>query len=203
MKLIESDIQILGSLDGDEILDTIEYAARTCYKSHDKTTKDSAKKIVSYLIKHGHESQLEHVSVSFKIITDRAIQNEIVRHRIGTGFSVESTRYCNYDDKELEFILPNLPKDELDLWIKIMTPQLEFCEQNYKYMLQKKFTPQFARSCLPLCLKTEMVVTMNLRALRHFLKLRTADGAHPDIIKLANKLLVTLKKNIPVVFDDI
>jgi thymidylate synthase (FAD) len=114
MKFIESDILVLSNLNGDEILDSIEYAARTCYKSHDKITKDSAKKIVKYLIKHGHESQLEHVSVTFKVITDRAIQNEIVRHRIGTSFSVESSRYCNYGDKELEFILPNLPKDKLD-----------------------------------------------------------------------------------------
>jgi thymidylate synthase (FAD) len=203
MKFIESDILVLSNLNGDEILDSIEYAARTCYKSHDKITKDSAKKIVKYLIKHGHESQLEHVSVTFKVITDRAIQNEIVRHRIGTSFSVESSRYCNYGDKELEFILPNLPKDKLDQWVRIMTPQLEFCEQNYKYMLQKDFSPQFARACLPLCLKTEMVITMNLRALRHFFKLRLTNGAHPDIIKLANKLLIALKKEIPIVFDDI
>ena len=63
--------------------------------------------------------------------------------------------------------------------------------------------PQEARSILPNSLKTEIVVTMNLREWRHFFKLRTATNAHPQMREIACMALDELSKKIPIVFDDI
>lgn len=94
MKIINASTEILTPITGDE-LRQIEYAGRTCYKSEDKITDDSAKKFVENLIKRGHEAMLEHSSLSVKFICDRGVSHELVRHRMAS-FAQESTRYCNY-----------------------------------------------------------------------------------------------------------
>ena len=105
MKIISPDFAFVDSINGNAILKKLEAAGRTCYKSENKMTEDSAANFVRNLIKRGHESVLEHVSITVRIITDRGISHEIVRHRLAS-YSQESTRYCNYKDKEIEFVLP-------------------------------------------------------------------------------------------------
>ncbi|MBR1728201.1 MAG: FAD-dependent thymidylate synthase [Selenomonadaceae bacterium] len=68
---------------------------------------------------------------------------------------------------------------------------------------RKNVTPQIARSVLPNCLKTELVMTANLREWRHFFKLRCAPAAHPQMREVAMMLLEKMKAAIPVVFDDL
>ena len=70
-------------------------------------------------------------------------------------------------------------------------------------MIELGATPQIARSVLPTSIKTEIVVTMNLREWRNFFRLRTSKSAHPQIRELAIPLLEDLKKLIPCIFDDI
>lgn len=98
----------LTPITGEEIK-MIERAGRTCYKSEDKITEQSAKEFVENLIKRGHEAMLEHSSLSVKFICDRGVSHELVRPRLAS-FAQESTRYCNYSqDKfgnELTFIKP-------------------------------------------------------------------------------------------------
>ena len=106
MRLIKPYYKIETEINGEEILKQIEKAGRTCYKSEDKITQDSAKKLVAAIIKRGHESVLEHVSISVRFICDRGVSHEIVRHRIAS-FSQESTRYCNYGNQDnITFIMP-------------------------------------------------------------------------------------------------
>lgn len=93
MKKIEQDFEIMSEIDGEKMLKAIELYARICYKSENAITDSSAKKFVANLIKWGHESPLEHLSVTVKFITDRGISHEIVRHRIAS-YNQESTRYC-------------------------------------------------------------------------------------------------------------
>ena len=76
-------------------------------------------------------------------------------------------------------------------------------EQYYFSMLDWGCTPEEARAVLPNSLKTELVMTANIREWRHFLKLRTSPAAHPQMREVAGLLLKKVKAKIPVVFDDI
>lgn len=205
MKIINASYHIETRIDGAEILKRIEKAGRTCYKSEDRITAESAEAFVRMLIERGHESVLEHESITVRFICDRGITHEIVRHRLAS-YSQESTRYCNYSGdrvgSELTFIKPCfLEGKKLAYWL--WCNAMEFAEWAYSDMLEEGCTPQEARSVLPNSTKTEIVMTANLREWRHFLKLRTATAAHPQMRELTVPLLHELQRWIPVVFDDI
>ncbi len=205
MRVIKPGFEIMDEIDGKEILKKIELCGRVCYKSEDKITEESAAKFISNILKSGHESVMEHEKITVRIICDRGVSHEIVRHRVAS-YSQESTRYCNYcKDKfgnELTFIKPVFweESDEAyQLWYKSM----QGIEDTYNRLIAMGAKPQEARSVLPNSLKTEIVVTMNLREWRHFFQLRCAQSAHPQIREVACALLEELKGRIPVVFDDI
>lgn len=199
MKVINPYVEVLTPLNGKAILKHIELCGRVCYKSEDKITEDSAIKFVENIIKRGHESVLEHFSISVRFVCDRGVSHEIVRHRIAS-YSQESTRYCNYGHGEVTFIKPLFFEGaELENWEEAM----ENAENSYLWMIDEAFSPQAARSVLPNSLKTELIMTANLREWRHFLKLRTSKAAHPQMVEVANPLLVIFQNEIPVVFDDI
>jgi thymidylate synthase (FAD) len=73
----------------------------------------------------------------------------------------------------------------------------------YLKLIGLGISPQIARSVLPNSLKTEIVMTMNLREWRHFFKLRTSAAAHPQMRDIANTILAAFKTLVPVVFEDI
>ena len=205
MKIINASHSIETPIDGAEILKRIEKAGRTCYKSEDRITEESAKVFVQKLIERGHESVLEHENITVRFICDRGISHEIVRHRLAS-YSQESTRYCNYSGdrfgSELTFIKPCF-WEEWTLAYKQWSLAVSFAEKEYFALLDCGCTPQEARSVLPNSIKTEVVMTANLREWRHFLKLRTAKAAHPQMRELTVPLLKELQERIPVVFDDI
>lgn len=205
MRIVEPEVEILDNINGDEILRKIERAGRVCYKSEDKITNESAKIFIQNLLASGHESVIEHEKISVRIICDRGVTHEIVRHRIAS-YSQESTRYCNYAKdkfgKELTFIKPSFwreDSDEYRLWIETM----QVIENSYNKMIELGAKPQEARSILPNSLKTEIIVTMNLREWRHFFKLRTSNRAHPQMREVAIMLLEKFKREIDILFDDI
>ena len=205
MKIINASYRIETPIDGAEILKRIEKAGRTCYKSEDRITDESAKSFVRMLIERGHESVLEHESITVRFVCDRGISHEIIRHRLAS-YSQESTRYCNYGNdrfgSELTFIRPCFLMGKpwaYCAWDNAMG----FAENVYFNLLSDGCTPQEARSVLPNSIKTEIVMTANLREWRHFLKLRTAKAAHPQMRELTVPLLHELQERVPVVFDDI
>lgn len=205
MQIIDARYEILDKIDGMEVLKKIERVARTCYKSEDYIKEGSAERLVKSLIDRGHEAMLEHYSFSIKFICDRGVSHEIVRHRVAS-FAQESTRYCNYSkDKfgnELTFIKPWFWDEDSEMfndWKKVIS----YAEFKYLNLIKVGATPQEARSVLPNSIKTEVVMTANLREWRHFLKLRTAQAAHPQMRELTIPLLKELKEKIPVIFDDI
>lgn len=205
MKVIRPSIEILNEIKGDELLKRIELIGRVCYKSEDKITTDSAKTFVSNILKNGHESVIEHEKVSVRIICDRGVSHEIVRHRIAS-YSQESTRYCNYSKNkfgnELTVIKP-IFWDEGSAEYQLWYDSMESVERTYNKMITMGAKPQEARSILPNSLKTEIVVTMNLREWRHFFKLRTSAKAHPQMKEIASMILLEFKQQIPIIFDDI
>lgn len=209
MKIIKPSVEILTPFNCDynglDILRRIEKCGRVCYKSEDKITDDSAPKFVTNIIKRGHEAVLEHASITVKFTCDRGVSHEIVRHRLAS-YCQESTRYCNYSrdgfGNEITVIEPcylDCDSDAYGLWYNAC----QQAEYGYFAMLSCGCTPQEARAVLPNSLKTEVVMTANLREWRHFLKLRCAAAAHPQMRELAVQLLHRLKSEIPVVFDDI
>lgn len=214
MILLKPYFDILSDSDSPNILKSIEKAGRTCYKSESKITDSSAMKFVKNIIERGHESVIEHVNLSVRFICDRGVTHEIVRHRLAS-YSQESTRYCNYIGG-VSFIIPPwleigpgeyTQKDikELSLkqdvaeWMHVML----ISEAKYISLLKLGWSAQMARSVLPNSLKTEIVMTANLREWRHVLRLRTSKAAHPQMREIMKPLLEEFKEKIPIVFDDI
>ncbi len=198
MRIVEPSISLLWITANPEIM--IENAGRTCYKSEDKTTDFSAGEFVRRMRDLGHHAMLEHASASFRIITDRSISHEIVRHRLAS-YAQESTRYCNYSKnkfgKECSFIEPpDLTANQKALWLIAC----QGVERFYFDLLEEGCTPQIARSVLPNCLKTEIIMTANFREWRHFIKLRTSKKAHPQIRPLASQIHNFLFTYAPNVF---
>lgn len=163
-----------------------------------------------FLLKQGHESVFEHVSITARIICDRGVSHELVRHR----------RYCNYSKHGgITFILPP--------WIDIApgeyhdgvfpdalqyTPDYgngtlrwftacQDAERRYLELLALGWRAEMARAVLPNSLKTEVVMTCNLREWRHFFSLRCAAQSHPQMREVANMLLEQFREAIPVLFD--
>ena len=205
MKIIEPSVELAQDLNPAEIMKHIERAGRVCYKSESNISDTSAEKFISNIIKSGHESVLEHVSITFKIICDRGVSHEIVRHRLAS-YSQESSRYCDYsNDKfggELTFIKPcfwNETDENYLMWRQAMA----LLEHLYLSMREKGARPEQARSLLPNSLKTEIFMTANLREWRHFLKLRTAKRAHPQMREIAIKIYKILNEKLPILFSDI
>lgn len=205
MRIIKPSVEILTPLDDRTVLQWIEMCGRTCYKSEGLITPDSCYTFTRGIIERGHESVLEHVCVTVRFICDRGVSHEIVRHRIAS-YSQESTRYCNYAkdkfDGEITVIEPcYLVNDTTgyNIWKQAM----EDAELAYFSLLNWGCSPQEARSVLPNSLKTEVVMTANMREWRHFFKMRCSPAAHPQMQEVAIPLLEQFRERVPVLFDDI
>ena len=205
MRIVNASFEIYNTVSPEQIMKNIERYGRICYKSEASITEKSAEPFVSKIIQSGHESVIEHEKISVKIICDRGVSHEIVRHRIAS-FSQESTRYCNYVEdkfgKELTFIKPIFWEEDSSQYI-IWLSTMKNIEKSYIQLVEAGIPPEQARSVLPNSLKTEIVVTMNLREWRHFFKLRTSRRAHPQMREISIPLLQEFKTMLPCVFDDI
>jgi thymidylate synthase (FAD) len=204
MRVIDSSYEICSEIDGKKILINLEKAGRTCYKSEGNIGEGTAEKFIRNVIKRGHESVLEHEKITVRFICDRGVTHEMVRHRLAS-YSQESSRYCNYSqDKfsnEITFIKPRIPmtQEQYYCWSKAMN----YAEKSYFDLIANGAKPDLARGVLPTDVKTEIVMSCNLREWRHFFKMRCDSAAHPNIRYLARELCTELKRLIPVIFDDI
>lgn len=205
MKIIKPYYEFVGGLNVEEILKKIEMCGRVCYKSEDKITEDSAVRFVKGIISRGHGSVLEHAGFTVKFIMDRGVSHEIVRHRIAS-FSQESTRYVNYANgkfgSEITVIEPcffEAGSERYNIW----KASCEAAEHAYFELLKAGCAPEEARSVLPNSLKTELIVTANIREWRHILSLRAARAAHPQARELMGRLLQELKQKASALFDDL
>lgn len=207
MKIISPSFEF-ESFDSQEILQNLEKAGRTCYKSEEKITDTSCIPFIKNVITRGHESVLEHEKLTCRVVCDRGISHECVRHRIAS-YSQESSRYVNYSNfDEISFIdirkafNYNDDSPQFNLWRVAMIN----AEYSYLEMIKAGCSPQEARSVLPNSVKTEIVITMNLRAWRHFFRLRalgTAGKPHPQMLELTIPMLEYCKQNLPVIFADL
>lgn len=207
MKVVKASAEILThTLDLERV---IELAGRTCYKSEDKITPESADAFIERIKNFKHESVLEHAAITVRFVVDRGVSHELVRHRLAS-FSQESTRYCNYGkDKfgnEITVIEPcfwpikaDTESNERICW----TNACEDAETYYFLLLKEGATPQQARSVLPNSLKTEVVMTANPREWRHVFRVRCAKEAHPQMREVMIPLRDEFIERWPALFGDL
>ena len=198
MKIVEpfANLEIVTTK---EPVTLINMVARTCYMSELPGMAEQ-RRFVKGLIAKGHESPLEFVDFTFSLRVDRGVSHELVRHRLAS-FQQESTRYVRYD--ELTVICPRdiePGSTAYATWCMACTTAEEF----YKQMLIDT-RPEIARAVLPNCVATNMKMKMNLRELRHFLKLRLDKRAHPDMRfiaeQMAKQVLNTVKDGKVLIGD--
>lgn len=246
MKIIKAGYQILNPAMDDpkvamDIYKSIERAGRTCYKSEDRITEESATRFVKNVVRNGHEAMLEHANMAVRFTVDRGVSHEFVRHRMAS-FAQESTRYCNYSgDKfgnEITVIDPwfyrDIPEEAKAEVRKFLSGGMEgvaslaggktkdqlnelfryaewyvmciHAERSYLKMLEYGATPEEARMVLPTDLKTEIVVTANMREWRHMFKLRalgTTGKPHPQMAEVMVPLMNECILKMPALFGDL
>lgn len=199
MKIVLPSVEITFPSYDDPVLYCIEQAGRTCYRSQDKITPKSAEEFCRMLIRKGHESVLEHQSITFRIVCDRGIMAELTRHRL-CSFCVESTRYVDSKD-EITVVSPEayMTPMQFNVWRDTMG----VLELTYRSLRKGGLPPQMARSVLPNSLATTITLTANVREVRTILRQRLAKAAHPQMQEVARMMLVQCFTRWPVLFEDI
>jgi thymidylate synthase (FAD) len=188
-----------------DVLELIESIGRVCYKSEDKMVPGTAQPFIARILSSGHESVIEHASITVRIICDRGVTHELVRHRL-CSFTQESTRYANYAHdrfgNEITVIRPYF-FEEGSLRYLLWEAAMLACERAYLDLVKTGATAQEARSVLPNSLKTEIIMTANIREWRHIFKLRCAKAAHPQMREIMLPMLAGFAAKVPFIFDDI
>lgn len=228
MKIIKQYHEIKTEIDTEKIMSHLEWCGRTCYQSNGLIKENSADKFIKTIINSGHLSVIEHQNLTVKFITNRGVSHELVRHRLAS-YSQESTRYCAYNkDKfgsQLTFIQPSwFTQDvvgEHDIkWIGVYGRDIKeasilnkkenrwfwncaICERDYLRLIYEGAKPEEARDILNNSIKTEIVVSCNVRQWREIFNQRCSRDAHPDIRNLMIPLLKELKEKLPILFEDI
>lgn len=205
MRIIDPSFEIMHMAEPADLLRLLELAGRVCYKSEDRITEDSAADFIGRIVRSGHESVIEHAAATVRFVCDRGVTHELVRHRLAS-YSQESTRYANYaKDKfgrEITVIRPHFWAEDdarYELWKQAMLA----AEKAYLDLVDAGATAQEARSVLPNSLKTEIVMTANMREWRHVLKLRCDTPAHPQIRQVMLPLLAEFNRRLPALFGDL
>lgn len=218
MYLIKPKYEIVTPLDRVSVLKSLEQIGRVCWKSEDKITDDSAPKFCAMILGKNHLSVIEHISMTVRFIVDRGVSHELVRHRL-CSFSQESTRYCNYAKKGVVFIIPpwvdlqegeynhirnyvDMDDEETRVPYTTQTWLLSLLdvESEYNALIEGGWTAQQARTVLPNSLKTEIVVTANLREWRHIFSLRCDPSAHPQMREVMIPLRDEMRNLLPEIF---
>ena len=205
MKIVNPSHEILYMPNGEEILKRIEIAGRTCYKSENRINDDSAKEFVKRILDSGHHSVIEHVNITVRFVCDRGVSHELVRHRLAS-YSQESTRYANYSidkfGKEITVVQPLFWAENSEEYLEWLSA-MQQAEKAYMRLIELGSKPEEARSVLPNSLKTEIVITCNVREWRHIFNLRCSIAAHPQMREIMLPLLAEFHDMLPIVFDDI
>jgi len=195
----------------------IEKAGRTCYQTENKpVTMKTAQKFIKMLIGRGHFSVLEHSILEVRFSNcSRGFTHEQVRHRL-TAISQESTRYVDYaklggeidlEKFSLQCIVPP-HRDETEL-IDIgdgqslsMVDMFNYIERFYRGLRKAGWKPEDARQILPIGIKSQIVISANLREWRHIFFMRTSEHAHWEIRRVMCNLLEKIQTIVPAIFDD-
>jgi len=202
IEVIKPSIQFIDTIDTEQIMSKLELCGRNCYKSEDKITPESADRFVRMIVKKGHESVLEHVSLTTRIICDRSTSHQLVRHRIA-AYSQESQRFCNYGKAgKLQVVCPpSIAKNDevFNRWYGHMVDTYDL----YLWLLERNIPAEDARSVLANATKTEVIATYNLRQWKHVFYERCSKRAQWQIREIMTFALQAFNSNLPAVFNDV
>jgi thymidylate synthase (FAD) len=214
------NVEIISYTPEPELL--IEKAARICYDSFGKMSPpESTARIIDHLLKSGHESCLEHASVTFRVGgVSRALTHQLVRHRLAS-YSQRSQRYVKEDFQQ--YVTPPSIKNFEEVWLpdnirnaetgdkiksnlaeEIFLGAMYSAWNAYRELLKLGIKGEDARFVLPNACQSEIIITMNFRELRHFFKLRTSKHAQWEIRNMAKEMWnQVMKIGAANVFGDI
>ena len=203
MKIVKRTVDLINPIDYKTALNTVEQAGRNCYNSYNKMAEGSAEKLIRMFVKVNHGSPLEFVDVTIRIVGDRAFLSQITRHR-EASYCVSSQRYIDYTKdntgSHVPFIEPiDMTEDGYPIWFNDCLR----AEETYNKLLTKGCKAETARSVLPNCTATEIVMKANIREWRHILTLRLDPRAQHDFRDIATKMLNLLYEKYPVFFEDL
>ncbi|MGQ9530281.1 MAG: FAD-dependent thymidylate synthase [Candidatus Bathycorpusculaceae bacterium] len=166
----------------------------------EKMDLDTARKIIKRVTGYGHMSVIEHASFTFSIEgVSRAMTHQLVRHRIAS-YTQQSQRYVAYDTLEKFVTPPSIAKNAEAK--KIFDEALEKISETYRALLKLEIPKEDARFILPNAAKTNIIVTMNARELRHFFNLRCCMRSQWEIREVAMEMLKQAKKAAPILFEN-
>lgn len=175
---------------------------------------------LEHALASGHESVIEHASFTFAIEgISRACSHQLVRHRLAS-YSQQSQRYVKMSGKvnesQFDFVTPESlmttviddyrnteSGDNSTLASEEFESLMESIGELYERMIDAGIPEEDARYVLPNACCTNVVVTMNARELRHFLKLRLCNRAQWEIRELAERMLDCVKQVSEVLFADV
>ena len=201
MKIIKQKAELLNKQDYETVVRLVEGAGRTCYQSRRSETLEGAEKFIRNIIKSGHESVIEHLSITVKFTTNRNITHQIVRHRLAS-YSQMSTRYVNQSKEEgIEVINPF--DNQTSTEFNIFKDAMEVTEGLYEQLIERGVHKDIARDVLTGAIKTELVMTANAREWRNIFRTRIDKNSHFQIRKLMIMALEELYNAYPVFFADL
>lgn len=189
--------------------ETVALAAKLCYSKstisdlNEKITSKDQTEFIGKLMDMGHESVLEHASFTFGVEgVSRVLLAQLTRHRIAS-FSVQSQRYVSYENG-FGYIIPDSIIALGDDAVKRYDDQMSTIEQWYKdwqTLLGKgEKSNEDARFVLPNACETRLMVTMNVRELRHFFQLRMCNRAQWEIRRMAEEMFRLCFETAPALF---
>jgi thymidylate synthase (FAD) len=160
---------------------------------------DKAKQIIKRVTGYGHTSVIEHASFTFSIEgVSRVMTHQLVRHRLAS-YTQQSQRYVTYNTLEKYVIPPSIANDAESK--KTFQDTLKSISKAYQKLLKLRIPKEDARFILPNAAKTNIIITMNARELRHFFNLRCCARAQWEIREVATEMLRQAKKATPALFE--
>ena len=204
MRIVKPSFETIERPPRERALHILCLAGGTCYHSAaEERDAEAQAAFVRRIVNSGHHSVLEHVSATVRLVVDRGVMAELTRHRLASFCLDESTRYCNYSDKdkfggELTFVdHPSRDNGQYHAWKRFM----QASESAYLDALMYGASPQEARSVLPNSLKTVIIMTANIREWMHIFSLRCAPAAHPDMRHIMCQVRDDFQAWLPEVFE--
>ena len=188
---------------------TVVNAARISFDSESKNLESRDEKLINYLAKHKHYSPFEQVCFTFEIHCPIYIAQQILRHRTGK-FNQVSRRYTA---ENIEFYVPDYREqhqsskqcsgeeleDQKNFKYKVATQHVHsVCLDLYNKMVDDGVARELARGILPQNLMTKMIMTMDLRNLTNFIRLREDSHAQYEAQIIAKQIREICEKFVPV-----
>ncbi len=175
----------------------IDYAGRLCWDTTEKVGTNPER--IQGWINVGHESVIEHASATFYIKASRVFTHELVRHRLAS-YSQRSQRYVS--ESIPKYIEPPELKSNGNNTEELFKEAMKNAWSTYNQLIGAGVKKEIARYVLPNACETQIVMTMNFRELRHFIKLRTSSRALPEMRAVAGEIRRIIKEEAPMVFSD-